>query len=61
MIRSNVLNSGEIVTEFTLNAERQTMCLTGIDIDTDITKKNTSYILIRNSHNVVISSLRDLN
>ena len=39
MIRSNVLNSGEIVTEFTLNAERQTMCLTGIDIDTDITQK----------------------
>lgn len=39
MIRSNVLNSGEIVTEFTLDAERQTMCLTGIDIDTDITQK----------------------
>ncbi len=46
MIRSNVLNSGEIVTEFTLNAEKQTMCLTGIDIDTNITQKK--YQLIHN-------------
>lgn len=33
----DVLNSGEIVTEFTTLAERQTECLTGIPIDKDIT------------------------
>ena len=33
-----VLQSGEIVTEFTANAERQTQCFTGIQIDQAITR-----------------------
>lgn len=33
----SVLTSGEVVTEFTALAERQTECLTGIPIDKDIT------------------------
>lgn len=37
-VRSQVLESGEVVTKFTLNAERQTMRFTGIDIDTRITE-----------------------
>lgn len=39
MIKENVLNSGEIVTEFTYGAERKTENLTGIKIDSDITLK----------------------
>lgn len=38
-ISCNVLNSGEIVTEFTLKAERQTEKLTGIPINSFITKR----------------------
>lgn len=37
MIRADVLNSGEIVTEFTYGAERKTEELTGIEIDSNIT------------------------
>ncbi len=37
MIRSNVLESGEIVTEFTMDAEKSTDFYTGISIDTEIT------------------------
>ena len=33
-----VLDSGELVTEFTANAERRTQCLTGIQIDQTITR-----------------------
>lgn len=39
IISDNVLNSGEIVTEFTLTAERQTEKLTGIPINRNITQK----------------------
>lgn len=39
IISNNVLNSGEIVTEFTLTAERQTEKLTGIPINRNITQK----------------------
>ncbi len=34
-----VLNSGEIVTEYTLEAEKSTSCLTGVPIDSAITEK----------------------
>lgn len=37
MIRPEILNSGEIVTQYTLGAERETSKLTGIAIDTNIT------------------------
>ena len=36
-VREIVLDSGEIVTDFTLNAEKQTSNFTGISIDTQIT------------------------
>lgn len=39
IISGNVLNSGEIVTEFTLTAERQTEKLTGIHINLNITER----------------------
>ena len=38
LVRSEVLNSGEIVTKFTLDAEKKTECLTGISIDSHITR-----------------------
>ena len=37
IISQQVCCSNEIVTPYTLDAERQTHCLTGIDIDEDIT------------------------
>ena len=37
MVSEAVLNSGEIVTEFTLQAEQQTQRLTGVPIDSNIT------------------------
>ena len=38
-VNGKVLNSGEMVTEFTLTAERQTEKLTGIPINSNITKR----------------------
>lgn len=38
ILSPEVLCSGEIATDFTLNAEKQTECLTGIGIDTSITE-----------------------
>ena len=37
-VRESVLHSGEVVTEFTEMAERQTSCLTGIPVDVKITQ-----------------------
>lgn len=42
-----VLRSGEIVTEFTAGAEKQTECLTGIQINNDITRKEMNLISSR--------------
>ena len=39
IVGREVVCSGEIVTEFTLMAEKQTQCLTGIPIDQDITDR----------------------
>ena len=36
-VNSPILNSGELVTEFTLDAEKQTQCLSGIAINSEIT------------------------
>ncbi|MBQ7793660.1 MAG: DUF2935 domain-containing protein [Clostridia bacterium] len=38
VVRQQILNSGEVVTSFTLNAERQTSRFTGIGINTAITE-----------------------
>lgn len=39
VVSSDVLNSGEVVTEFTALAEKQTECFTGIAINKEITEK----------------------
>ena len=39
IVPPNVLNSGEVVTEFTALAEKQTESFTGIAIDRDITDR----------------------
>lgn len=41
VVRQQIIDSGEIVTKFTLNAERQTRRFTGIPIDTDITERES--------------------
>ena len=38
VVSENALQSGEIVTPFTLEAEKASACLTGVEIATDITK-----------------------
>lgn len=48
MVGSNVLESGEIVTEFTESAERQTERLTGIPIDSEITRAEMNLKAIGN-------------
>lgn len=49
-IQESVLNSGELVTEFTLPAEKRTMSLSGIPIDTRITAE-TRQLSCGCSHN----------
>lgn len=51
IISCNVLNSGEIVTEFTFNAERQTEKLTGISINSNITKRELTLSNCRSNVN----------
>lgn len=53
IIRSNVLNSGEIITDFTLETERETQNFTGIRIDTNITKRESE---LRSGRNPKVSS-----
>lgn len=57
-----VLNSGEIVTEFTLIAERQTEKLTGISINSNITKRELN-LSGCNCHNISnrFGQVKDLN
>lgn len=43
VVSSNVLNSGEIVTEFTALAEKQTEFFTGIPIDREITNRELRF------------------
>lgn len=51
-ISRKVLDSGEIVTEFTFNAERQTEKLTGITINSNITKRELN-LSSCNCHDIV--------
>lgn len=53
IIRSNVLNSGEIITDFTLETERETQNFTGIRIDTNITRRESK---LRSGRNPKVSS-----
>jgi len=53
IIRSNVLNSGEIIIDFTLETERETQNFTGIRLDINITKRESE---LRNRRNPKVSS-----
>ncbi len=53
VIRANVLNSGEIITDFTLGTEAKTQKLTGIEINQNITKTES---MLRSVINPQVSS-----
>lgn len=53
IIRSNVLNSGEIITDFTLGTEMKTQNFTGIGINQNITKRESE---LRSGRNPQVSS-----
>lgn len=62
-ISEEVSNSGELVTDMTLNAERETEYYSGIPIDTNITKMELNLINsidFRQTSNIVMQ-VRDLN
>lgn len=46
VVSPDVLNSGEVVTEFTALAEKQTECFTGIAIDRKITSRECAFAAI---------------
>lgn len=46
-IGCNILESGELVTPFTLDAERETACLSGIPIDSRITELEKEFRCVR--------------
>ena len=53
VIRANVLNSGEIITDFTLGTELKTQKLTGIEINQNITNTES---MLRSGRNPQVSS-----
>ena len=53
IIRPNVLNSGEIITDYTLGTEGKTQVLTGIDINQNITNAEAR---LRSGNNPQVSS-----
>lgn len=55
VLPSNVLNSNELVTQYTLDAERKTQAATGIFIDTTLTSRELS--LIAGNNNKAIPNL----
>jgi len=54
-IRPNILNSGEIVTDYTLGAENKTECLTGITINKNITISEKNMQLRMNYKNKIVT------
>ena len=54
IVGCDVLDSGEVVTEFTLRAEKETGRLTCIDIDTDITEAEKK---LRSGRNIQVSRM----
>ena len=46
-----ILNSNELVTEFTINAERRTEQLSGVSIDTDLSVRTKNLRSISSSEN----------
>lgn len=62
-IRQAVIDSGEIITDYTLNAEKKTSYYTGIDINSKITlrEKELECKLTKSVDNKVIDCVRSLN
>lgn len=48
VVSKNVLKSGEVITPFTLEAEKATEFYTGVDIPTDITKNEANLLAAQN-------------
>ena len=46
VLPSNIINSNELVTKYTIDAEKATQMATGILIDTRITSRELSYHLL---------------
>lgn len=63
VISPEVLNSGELVTEFTLPAEEATQALAGVPIDTEITKKQLARKDDNNQSNIspLVDKVSNLN
>ena len=62
-IRQSVIDSGEIVTKYTLDAEVKTRHYTGIDIDSKITvmEEELEARPVKNCDNKIINHVKDLN
>jgi len=60
-IRPNILNSGEIVTEYTLSTEDKTEELTGITIDKDITLKEYNLNINNVTMAVNVQDIKNIN
>ena len=62
-IRESVIDSGEIFTEYTLEAEQKTKCYTGIDINSNITLMEKD-LDCRNSNNInskIVKNIKCIN
>ncbi|MDZ4993709.1 DUF2935 domain-containing protein [Clostridium perfringens] len=62
-VRQLVINSGEVFTEYTLNAEKKTEYYTGIDINSKITlmQEELKCASIKNIDSKVVSCVRSIN
>lgn len=62
-VRQSVINSGEVFTEYTLNAEKKTEYYTGIDINSKITlmQEELKCASIKNIDSKVVSCVRSIN
>lgn len=63
LIRGNILNSGEIVTDYTLGAEQKTANLTGIAINSNITRMELNLSNMKNMYVTpqVMMSVKQIN
>lgn len=63
VVSTNVLKSGEVITPFTLEAEKATKFLTGIDIPLDITRMEAKLVGARNDkiHQWIVDEVSKLN
>lgn len=62
-IRKSIVESGEILTEYTLNAEKKTSYYTGIDINSKITlmEKDLDFRMLSNTDDKIIKCVKNIN